>query len=258
MNISNVLEEKKNLEKQIKSIDLEISQLPCKEFYCAKNGNSCKWYESDGKKSKYVPKDQRPYAERLAKKKYLSLRRKDLQQELTAINFYLRHHKETGSKAEKLLNKPAYAELLSNQFKPVNQEFQEWMNAPYESNKSFPEGLIYKTNAGINVRSKSEVMIVMFLHMRKIPFRYECALHLGDNTFYPDFTIKHPQTGKIYYWEHFGQMDNPSYYNGVYPKLLTYTSYGIVPGVNLITTFETKEQPLEISLIENVMDYYLS
>lgn len=36
-------------------------------------------------------------------------------------------------------------------------------------------------------------------------FRYECLLKLGDSAYYPDFTIKHPKTGKTYYWEHFGQ-----------------------------------------------------
>ena len=35
-----------------------------------------------------------------------------------------------------------------------------------------------------------------------IPFRYECALTLGNTTVYPDFTIMHPNTGELIYREH--------------------------------------------------------
>ena len=111
---------------------------------------------------------------------------------------------------------------------------------------------------GITVRSKSEMLIVMLLHMKKIPFRYECLLKLGDSVYYPDFTIKHPKTGKIFYWEHFGQMDKSDYLKGVFPKLHTYANYGIVQGVNLIATFETKDNPLEADMVEKIMDYYFA
>ena len=78
---------------------------------------------------------------------------------------------------------------------------------PYEKNPKYPEHLIHKTVSGIYVRSKSESMIALQLYTEKIPFRYECALQLGETTLYPDFTILHPKTGEIFYWEHFGMMD---------------------------------------------------
>ncbi|MFQ8777759.1 MAG: hypothetical protein ACLR78_10425 [Roseburia sp.] len=61
------------------------------------------------------------------------------------------------------------------------------------------------------MRSKSEAMIAMLLHLNAIPYRYECALSLGGVTLFPDFTIRHPVTGVLYYWEHFGLMDDPAY-----------------------------------------------
>lgn len=256
MNLSKVLDEKKHLQQQIKTIDLELIKLPKKNFYCSKNGNSFKWYESDGKVSKYIPKKMRDYAEELAKRKFLLAKKKDLQQELTAIDFYLRHHKTTESNVKRLMSIGGYRELLSSYMKPVNQQLQEWMQSPYEHNEAFPEGLIYKTTLGYFVRSKSEVLIAMLLHMKKIPFRYECLLKLGDSAYYPDFTIKHPKTGKTYYWEHFGQMDKMDYLKGVFPKLQTYANYGIVQGINFIATFETKEYPLEVDIVEKIIDYY--
>ena len=105
-----------------------------------------------------------------------------------AIDFYLRHH--NSSKAEDLLvNKPGYQELLSSYFKPQSQEINDWLNAPFEQNPKYPGNKIHKTSSGNLVRSKSEALIDMILYTNKIPFRYECALRVGDYTIYPDYTI---------------------------------------------------------------------
>ena len=247
----------KHLEKQIKSIDLELSRLPSNHISCEKNGNSFKWYESDGKTSKYIPKKRRSYAEKLARKKYLTLLQKDLLQEKAAIEFYLRHHNFMGrERAQLLLDNPAYKDLLAPYFKPISQELSEWMNSPYERSELFPEKLVYKTSAGVKVRSKSEALIVMLLHSKKVPFRYENLLMLGDCPYYPDFTIRHPQTGDIFYWEHFGMMDIPEYASNAFSKLHVFANYGIISGVNLITTFETSEYPLDLKLVEELIDHY--
>ncbi len=96
----------------------------------------------------------------------------------------------------------------------------------------------------------------MFLHLNKIPFRYECALHLGETTLFPDFTIRHPATKEIYYWEHFGLMDSSAYAQNAYSKLQLYTSHNLIPSIQLITTFETKEHPLHSKVIENIIEQY--
>ena len=130
------------------------------------------------------------------------------------------------------------------------------MTSSYEHNPNYPEQLLHKTSSGNLVRSKSETIIDMFLYTNQIPFRYECALHIGDTTVFPDFTIRHTQTGALYYWEHFGRMDDPSYYKNVFSKLQLYTSHGIIPSINLITTYETKENPLSSEVIEKIIEHY--
>lgn len=146
--------------------------------------------------------------------------------------------------------------MLGSYFQTSSQQIREWQNMPYEKNPKYPEHLIHKTVSGIYVRSKSESMIALQLYTEKIPFRYECALQLGETTLYPDFTILHPKTGEIFYWEHFGMMDEPHYYNKAFLKLQLYTSYGIVPSVNLITTYETKTHPLSSEIIEKIIEHY--
>lgn len=149
-----------------------------------------------------------------------------------------------------------YKNLLISHFQPKSEELRNWTNEPYEHNPKHPDGLIHKTFSGIYVRSKSEVLIDSVLYSNNIPFRYECALKLGNTTIFPDFTIRHPETGKFYYWEHFGMMDEPEYYKKVYSKLYLYNSYGIIPSIQLITTYETSENPLDIDDITDIVTRY--
>lgn len=216
-----------------------------------------KWYQSDGHNKKYIPKKNRQLAEQLAAKKYLAFLLEDFAHEKRALDFYLRHYSPSTQQAERLLtDTPGYNELISQFFLPKSQKLSDWINSPYEHNTKYPEQLIHKTSSGNLVRSKSEAMIDMFLHMNQIPFRYECVLHLGETVIFPDFTIRHPETEEIYYWEHFGKMDDPGYYKNVFSKLQLYTSYGIIPSIKLITTYETKENPLTSEVIEKIIEHY--
>lgn len=254
-----MLTERDRLIREIRAIKNKLSKLPAGQLICTKNRNRFKWYRSDGSKQSYtyIPKGKRELAEQLAAKKYLTLLREELVQEQKAVESYLEHHSGGESCAGHLLSDDSgYRELLSPYFKPLSQEFQEWSSAPYEHSEKYPERLIHKTCAGIFVRSKSEAMIAAFLYMNKIPFRYECALHLGEVTVYPDFTIRHPQTGQVYYWEHFGMMDNSEYCQRALAKLELYAANGIYPSVQLLMTFETKGNPLTSDMIENLLKFY--
>lgn len=249
--------QRKFLESQILSLQSQLKQFPKGKIFCSKNGNYYKWYVTDGNRQTYLPKGKRRLAEKLAAKKYISLLMDDLLQEKKAIDFYLRHHNCAVGRAEQmLLDSTEYRELLSPYFKPLSQELFDWTKEPFQSNQKYPEQLIHKTLSGNFVRSKSEVLIDMALYKHKIPFRYEAPLQLGDTLFYPDFTIRHPETGNFFYWEHFGLADDYSYRQNMLSKLKRYTSHGIFPSIQLITTYETKEVPLSAEMVEKIVDYY--
>ena len=214
--------QRQQLEEQILSINSQLKELPKGNFFCTRNGKHYKWYQSDGHNQTYIPKKEHKLAEQLAVKKYLSLLLEDLIHEKKAIDFYLRHHNSEVGKAEQLLrNEPEYQRLLSAYFKPMSEE-----------------------------------LIDMLLYTNKVPFRYECALQLGETIIYPDFAIRHPVSGEVYYWEHFGKMDNPDYCKNVSSKLQLYTSHGIIPSIQLITTYETKRNPLSAETIEKIIREY--
>lgn len=252
-----MLAEHLRLEEQISSLQSTLRTLPPGKLICARNGNNYKWYQSDGHTSTYIPKQNRKLAEQLAIKKYIKHQLEYSIREKRAVEFYLRHHDYVACSSEQMFTEmPEYQELLSPYFRPTSEKLLTWMNTPYESNNKHPEQLIHKTGSGIYVRSKSESLIDMALHVNRIPFRYECALHLGESTIYPDFTIRHPQTGNTYYWEHFGLMDDPVYCKNACTKLQLYTSHGIIPSIHLITTYETKSKPLSSETIENIIKEY--
>ncbi|MBQ7919399.1 MAG: ATPase [Lachnospiraceae bacterium] len=245
------------MEKRIAQVKQELTALPEGKLICAQGNNCYKWYVSDGHHKTYLPKRERRLAEQLAYKKYLTLLLEEMEHEKMAISFYLRHHSSGRNKFTHLLKEQAgYRELLSPHFKSASQELSDWMQTPYEKNLNYPEYLIHETIDGNFVRSKSEAMIYHALYLHKIPFRYECALTVGGETYYPDFTILHPRTGKTYYWEHCGRMDDENYSQRVFSKLHSFNVHGIMPGVQLIVTYESGKYPLRQFEIEEIIEKY--
>jgi len=51
-------------------------------------------------------------------------------------------------------------------------------------------------------------------------------------------------------------MDEATYSKNTCSKLQIYTSHGIIPSIQLITTYETKAQPLSSDFIEKILQYY--
>lgn len=159
-------------------------------------------------------------------------------------------------KTEQLLYHPEYRKLLEKYFMPLNEELKNWQNSEYEICNKHEESLKIKGTQGKRLRSKSEAIIDMLLYKNRIPFRYEEKLVLGGITIYPDFVIRHPVTGEYYYWEHFGMMDDTEYINHACQKIKLYCENGILPSVNLITTYETKEHPLSIEKVKGIIQEY--
>ncbi len=231
--------------------------LPLGRLQHQHNGKYHKWYHSNGHTRTYIPKSNNELIQQLALKEYLNQVSADLSNEQLALKQYLFQHNSNLNHAEQwLLDNPQYKEYISSYLSPDIDELSQWVNAPYERNHKNPEHLIIKTKHGYSVRSKSEYIIDMILHDYNIPFRYECALLLGDLTIYPDFTILHPKTRQIYYWEHFGKMQDPKYARNALIKLETYARNNIYPTINLITTYETNTNTLDPNLVENIIQFY--
>lgn len=247
-----LLEQKKVLLKEIENLEHRLISYPDGELICTKNGKYITYMHSLNGTYTYIPKKNADFINALSEKKFFSASLKDLQKELQAINAFLKCYKSDSSKIAELLSHPSYQKL----FQSTTGDLEQWRNESYKRNPLHPENLRHSCPSGHIVRSKSEALIDQALFMHKIPFRYECILPLKGGTFYPDFTIRHPKSGKYFYWEHFGLMDSPAYSKNVFQKLNTYCQNNIIPTINLITTYETKEHPLTSKTIENIIQQY--
>lgn len=187
-----MLKEKQRIEAEITAIEQQLKNFPPGNLFFVHDKNRCKWYQSNGRGQKYISKKNCPFAEQLAVKKYLSYLRNDLIHELKSLECYLTSH-NTIAKAPQLLSQESeYKEFLASHFTPVSEILTEWQNASFEHNMQHPEQLTQPTISGKMVRSKSEALIDTILYKHQLPYRYECALPIGNKIFYPDFTIRHP------------------------------------------------------------------
>jgi len=254
-----LLADKLRLEQEISVAKRELSQLPNMKLICSKNGNGYKWFESDGHNLTYIPKRQRSYAEKLARRRYLEEHLIYLQREKRALEHYLSNFNNAlPNFTHKILEHPGFFNLLSHYVKPTSEKLALWAEEKYDRNPYHAEKCVFETPRGIKMRSKSEVLIAMMLDQYKIPYRYEDSLQLEDTLIYPDFTLRHPVTGDYYYWEHFGMMDDEDYVAKTSKKIAQYSLQGIVPSVQLIMTFETKDEPLHLEYVRNTIEFYFS
>ncbi len=137
---------------------------------------------------------------------------------------------------------------------------------PVELDGRFLEaGLIHKTRKGIAVRSKSEVIIADLLFSKGIDFEYERPLEVDGERRLPDFTITDSDSGEIYYWEHLGMLQRPSYRRKWESKKAWYTAHGIADESEgggergrLITTRDGDDGSISSAAIEELIDRVLA
>ena len=147
--------------------------------------------------------------------------------------------------------------LVNSRGVDKGQVIQTWMAETSDVHNSYdkPESLI--TARGENVRSKSELLIADRLDRAGIPYKYEFPFQTSDHrTIYPDFTILHPQTLEVYYWEHFGMMVDEEYVENMIRKVNDYIREGINPRKNLIITYETKLSPINTLNVDSLIKTY--
>jgi len=141
----------------------------------------------------------------------------------------------------------------------VNEKVRQWQEETFEKNIMHPENLRYETEQGDMVRSKSEVIIanMLYSNRKNILYKYERPLEVVENgrqkIIYPDFTILNIQTGKVIYWEHAGRMDDLYYSNEFVKKMNTYISNDLLPGRDLVVSFESQNTPLDIKVVKKMV-----
>jgi len=138
---------------------------------------------------------------------------------------------------------------------------RKWQEEEYNNRWMSRKDHAYETPRGEKVRSKSEWIIASMLYEAGVPYRYEETVALNEDFqvfLYPDFTVLNKRTRKVYYWEHFGRMDDPEYImNSFMPKMNDYYNFEFLPGDKLLMTFESKGHPLDTTEVKRIIDGFL-
>ena len=73
----------------------------------------------------------------------------------------------------------------------------------------------------------------------------------------PDFKILNVRTKKEYYLEHFLMMDDYEYAKNAIKKIECFQKNEIYPGEKLLITLEASDSPLNMIILEKMVNKYL-
>lgn len=242
------LDREEILKQQIAYVKQDLDDAPEGCLICNWKDGTYRYYHQtySGKKR------NRKYLNQNAFEVKLALARKKVNQALlidyqTELEKYQRESE--CSLAEKVLESAAIRQIIL-------EGNEKWSQEKYPRNTSFLQNCIHRTPTGIYVRSKSERDIAVGLYDWQLPNQYDRKFYFEKRTVSPDFTIRHPVTGLLILWEHFGRMNDPDYVRKTYEKLDLYMRHGFFPGENLIVTFEDALHPLTPERIEMEIQYH--
>ena len=128
----------------------------------------------------------------------------------------------------------------------LDEKMERWNNMKYEPYLAHPEELVFNTDGGDKVRSKSEKIIADILYKHGVLYHYEMPLFIGNKMIVPDFTIYDAKNNRIIYWEHLGMMDNSQYFMRAMDKYKMY----VLAEKDVFLTMESGNKPLDIDMVE--------
>lgn len=193
---------------------------------------------------------------KLVRKRYLDKAILTIDEDIRMMESILSQYKniDEGAIMEDYLHK--HPELVGG-LRYGNTSNEEWASNYRQVVGLYEENLKMTSSSGTKMRSYGELLIASRLDFYGIPYRYEDSLHHPGVKRVPDFTIRRPRDGKIFYWEHFGMITNGSYLEGTIRKLKQYEVIGITPWDNLIITFGQEDGGMDVRKIDAIIKGWL-
>lgn len=223
-----------------------------------KKENDCTYYylieDNTYPSGRLLSKEEINVAREIAQKGYFSKVIKVAEQEYKLLNQILDRYPDiTVEKVYETLPKER-RELVNPVYLPDDEYVRRWQDEPYERKGFSESAAYYLTLKNERVRSKSEQLIADRLNYKGIPYKYECPLKVGDETYHPDFTILRLSDREEIYYEHRGRMDDPKYIEDNMPRYRNYSLNGIVLGEKLFISEETRAFPLDMRAIDDLIE----
>ena len=255
-----LVEKRKFLVKTIKEMTSFLREAPEGRLRCTKKGGRAEYYlitEKGDTKGKYIHKSDQGLAALLAQKSYDQKILKMVKIELTRVDNLIniiRSHDLVGLYAHL---PEMRKELVNPIYLPDEEYVKQWKDRQYDRLEFKEDEAEFYTLADERVRSKVEILIANMMYQKKIPYHYEVPVKLVRlGIVFCDFEGLNVKKRRTMYHEHFGMMDDPEYCERALRKISDYQRSGYHLGENFIATFESKKQPLDMRLLEKLMDHY--
>jgi len=255
------------IKKTIAELDAMLPQLKSSKnlkikgnLQCSRRGDAINYYQvfDDGSKKYLGCKDQQLIVD-LANKRHFSKMIDAVERERNQLDRCLKIL-ESGNQVSDI--DEVYPSLhegirrLSGPFSITDDGYvMKWLKKnSYLRNRKQLSGQ-NRTLKGEYVKSKSEVIIADRLTYYGVPYVYEIttAQDAFDEMRYPDFFILNKRTRREFFWEHLGKMGDPKYAAVNQVKMEQFTRQGIIPGNNLIVSFECGERPLSTEYVDTII-----
>ena len=264
--------QKKESEKLTKTINKSGYLSKDEVLYCKKQHGDYRYYvqKSGSDELQYLGEDKEKEITRLCTSTYAARLVDAAEKEIEQLDKCLKilNSKTNDAGIDKADIEAVYGNLpegIRQKIKPsvvTDDGFAEkWQNEKYKNRWKGNADYTIETPRGEKVRSKSEWIIACMLAEAGVPYRYEECVGLNKllgMVFYPDFTVLNKRTREVFFWEHFGKMDDPKYINESYmPKMLEYYNFGFLPGKKLLMTFESKRYPLDTTQVKRLIEEFL-
>ncbi len=240
----------KTLKKAIDSAEKESGSFPEGRLRISVTGRQIRFYQvigSDNNNGEYLTKEKSGLAKALAQKDYNSKFIDAAGKELAKLEKAIKQLSQSDADLTYRKLPPERQKLITPYILTDDLFAAKWQTSDFKSNPYMPEAKIYDTRKGEKVRSKSEAILADMFYELGIPYHYEKPVLLkGRVVRYPDFTLLKKASREEIYLEHFGLMDDENYRNNCLSKLEEFRYSGIYPGKNLLITFESSQNPLDI------------
>lgn len=259
-----LLQEKQKLQEVLRNAEEEWKRMPEGGLTIAKKKGHTEYYHNsksagNAKNSlHYIKKNELQLARDLAQKDYDRKILQSVMPRLQAIERLLKNYDNTDIKQIYDALSEDRKRLITPAFIPDDKYIEQWQAFEYINKPLNPDIPEIYTEKGERVRSKSEKILADKFNKEGIPYRYECPLYLkGIGWVHPDFTLLNIKNRNELYWEHCGRMDDPEYCEQALSRINQYIKNGFLPGQKLILSFETKNHPLNMKVVEKNIEFYL-
>lgn len=268
--VNMLIEAKEDLIWVGKKLDYMISKGPAAEINTKCISGKIYVYKRTGPSQTngtYIRKNNSQEIKPLVQKLYNTKLRKAVFEEYDQVRKCIEILSNTDTSAETVMDSipKELQRFVNTELFEDKRRTAEWKSEVVVGSNPIKAEKTYVASDGTGVRSKSELIIAEALIACKVPYFYERPFFgfyeydTGRRTrnLFPDFTCLNRRTGKTFYWEHLGMMDNPDYAAKNVRRIMEYAKEGVYPGSELIMSFEAAEVPLRTEYVRAVIRKYL-